>query len=165
MLLATGWNLSAQTPGISFAAPLNKLSDSDRQQIVTIAKAIGVKHIVGATFKDRIYLAAYIVPELPPMPQLQTLLDERAKMSEAQRVARVTTDLALPALRRFSGATSSDPDIAGIKIVVYEPPDTFEVYVPLALLKQFVDAEITNQALMNGSIVLRNENRVEVSLK
>jgi hypothetical protein len=42
--------------------------------------------------------------------------------------------------------------------------DSLEIYAPLSLIRKFSESEITSQQLIDGSVVLVNSNRIQLSL-
>lgn len=96
------------------------------------------------------------------------------QLNQAARVARVINDRLLDDIKAFRGVAT----LAGIDGVEFTLPihyrnfvsetvatsDTLEVYVPLDLANEFASQDVTSQQLMDGSVVILNGNRVQVSL-
>jgi hypothetical protein len=99
------------------------------------------------------------------------------KVNQTQRVSRRMTEV-LSAIKSFHKRAGPCPDgIDGIKAVAqaaykdfggqYSPShdsDEIEAYLPCTLIHQFSEADITSQALVNGSVILVGGDRVEVAL-
>jgi hypothetical protein len=99
------------------------------------------------------------------------------QLNQAERTARVTEQYVLSALRAMNKAVGNIEEIEGVKFEVkvpykdfvseqYQSPhyDDLHIYAPMELIKKFDEADITNQDLIDGSVVLVNGNRVRVSL-
>jgi hypothetical protein len=95
------------------------------------------------------------------------------KLNESARVATVV-NLRLNLIKSFA-VIAGDAGLEGVKIseqILYRnflsetrrKADTLELYAPLKLIKQFADADITNQQFIDQCIVILNSNRVQVSL-
>ena len=89
-------------------------------------------------------------------------------------MARVINENLLDRVKLFGGIAQMT-GIDGVKLAVgiaYQDlvsetvphVDNLEVYVPLDLAMKFAEADITSQQLIDGSTVLLNGNRVQVSL-
>ncbi len=96
------------------------------------------------------------------------------QLNQSARVTKVINDRLLDDIKAFQGVAGL-VGIGGVKFAlriyfrnfVSESVPTFdrlELYVPLDLAKKFADADITSQQLMDGSVVILNGNRVQVSL-
>ncbi len=98
------------------------------------------------------------------------------QLNKAERAAR-QTESAIKKLKSLFQKTGKLENIEGIKLVTeirskdfvrekYRSGDreTFEMYVSFDLLQKFMDAEITNQDLVDGSIILVDGSRVKVNL-
>jgi hypothetical protein len=97
-----------------------------------------------------------------------------AQMSSIYRRAAQSFDLFLALqLKPLIAQIPSDPDLAGLDITVLNElasnpkpsSEATEFICPLTPLRQFADAEITNQDLINQSVVLVNGVRVALNLQ
>lgn len=99
------------------------------------------------------------------------------QMNRSERVARRMADVlgSVKALHKDMGGCTDGID--GIKIdgqAAYrnfvaskygaDGVDQIAAYVPCSLIEQFANADITSQALVNGSVILVDGDRVEVTL-
>lgn len=120
-----------------------------------------------ATFKDKTYLSIKVPT---------TVVYNTIQVNQAERAARVTQE-ALGPLKSLGQVTGKVDGIEGIKFETviyskdflrqrYSDPDeeSYEMYLSFDLLKKFADADITNQDLIDGSVVLINGSRVKVNL-
>lgn len=97
------------------------------------------------------------------------------QLNQAERNAR-ETETAIKKLKAVYERTGKVKEVAGIKVETAIASKSFldkygkakeekyELYVPFDLLKKFIDAEITNQDLVDGSIILVEGNRVKINL-
>jgi hypothetical protein len=96
------------------------------------------------------------------------------RVNQAERIAR-TIQKYLPAVKRIGKQLLTTKEIYGIELKVKiaysnfvdKSPteyETLQYYVPLDGLKLFIDADITDQELIDKSVVLLNDNRVKVNL-
>jgi hypothetical protein len=99
------------------------------------------------------------------------------QMNRAERVSRRMSDVLadVKALHKSMGGCTDGLD--GIKVKAQaayrnfvqsnsgaEGVDQISAYLPCALVEQFANADITSQALVNGSVILVDGDRVEVTL-
>lgn len=157
----------ASLGAVFFTGPLESFDSNQRDLILTFAQvtAQGTK-ISSEIFKDR----TYFVVSLPGDGNTWNNL----RVTRSERVGRLI-GAQLPLLKAFAKLSVPIGTIGGLKL---EQPsthgtapgyndvvdDAVEAYFPLDLLLQFANADITSQALLNGSIVLVNDDRVEVDL-
>ncbi len=99
------------------------------------------------------------------------------QLGQTARVARVAQDYLLSALKAKSALLAGIPGIDGIRLdmkIAYkdfverfaaEQYDELAIYSVLDDVKRFAEAEITNQELLDRSVVIVNGNRVKVSLE
>lgn len=96
------------------------------------------------------------------------------RVNQAERIAR-TIQKYLPGIKRKGKLLLAAKEIQGIELkvkiayrnFVNESQSSYEnlqFYVPMDSLKLFIDADITDQELIDKSIVLLNDNRVRVNL-
>jgi hypothetical protein len=117
-------------------------------------------------FKGRTYLAVTLGDD--------GIVYNTLQLNQSARVAKVINDRLLDDIKAFqdvAGLVGIDGVEFAVRIYfrnfVNESVatfDTLELYVPLALARKFADADITSQQLMDGSVVILNGNRVQVSL-
>lgn len=99
------------------------------------------------------------------------------QLNQTARVARIVEKYVIDKAKSYVGIGEAVPEVYGIKVVMQVPYRDFveerdlephydqaEFYIPVDLVKKFKDAEITNQDLLDGSVVLVNGNRVKVNL-
>jgi hypothetical protein len=136
---------------------------------------------LGKEGAEKMHFVAYAPPSLVLFQNrlyLQiTLRNPRvfdAQTSSIYRRAAQSFDLFLaPQLKPLLAQVPSDPSLAGLDITVLnelgsEPKpssEAAEFICPLAPLRQFADAEITNQDLINQSIILVNGVRIALNLQ
>jgi hypothetical protein len=96
------------------------------------------------------------------------------QLNQSARVAKVINERLLDDIKAFRDVAS----LAGIDGVEFTvridfrnfvseqtaTSDKLQLYMPLVLANRFADQDITSQQLMDGSVVILNGNRVEVSL-
>jgi hypothetical protein len=97
------------------------------------------------------------------------------KLNQAARAARQTED-AIKKAKSIFQITGKLQGVEGIKIAtdIYSKDflnkfasnttERYEMYVSFDLLQKFIDAEITNQELVDGSIILVEGSRVKINL-
>ncbi len=97
------------------------------------------------------------------------------RLDQAARVARVINERLLSVIKTFSSVAEAAA-IDGVKLVTViqhksfldelaaPTKDRLELYVPLDKAQQFHDAEITSQQLVDASVILLNDNRIQAVL-
>lgn len=97
------------------------------------------------------------------------------RLDQSARVARVINEKYLSLIKTFS-SVAEQAGIEGIKLTAVIQHKSFldqlatptrdhlEVYVPLDRAQQFNNAEITSQQLMDASVILLNDNRIQAVL-
>ncbi len=97
------------------------------------------------------------------------------RLDQSARVARVINETYLSLIKTFS-SVAEQAGIEGIKLTTVilhksfldqaatPTRDHLEVYVPLDKAQQFGNAEITSQQLMDASVILLNDNRIQAVL-
>jgi hypothetical protein len=100
------------------------------------------------------------------------------RMSQPSRLARVINEKVLSLVKDFYKLIAIDDrrEVGGIKTKIKIPYKAFTdknaspsyddllVYIPLAMIKKFIDDDITSQQLLDNSVVIVDNNRVQVSL-
>ncbi len=115
-------------------------------------------------FQNRVYLQVTL--RNPQVFNAQTT-------SIYKRAARSFDLFLAPQLKSLLARVPSDPSLAGLDITVLNElgpkpggsSEAAEFVCPLAGLRQFVNAEVTNQDLINQSIVLVNGVRIALNLQ
>lgn len=150
-----------------FTGPLASLDDKKKDALLEIAKSYNgsIKH---ETFKGTQYLVVNLGNGVDVYNDLRTGPSERA--------AFWINGALLKALKSIEEIIAEDTRFAGIKIetnlahkdFTYEHSDPdyeqFQMYVPTALIVKFREADITSQALVDGSIIIIDGNRTQVTL-
>ena len=100
------------------------------------------------------------------------------QMDESARVARTVNDRVLKVLKASLAplADLGESAVSGVRVDTKilsrnfvdrgaEPSiDAVQIYAPRELVRKFADADITSQQLIDGCVVLVNDNRVQVLL-
>ena len=147
-----------------FTGQLSNIPDSSKLALLRIAGK-GLATLSSETYKDK----AYIGFSLP----LSGTVYNTIKLNESARVATVVNSRL--SLLKSLAVIAGDAGLEGVKItdkIFYRnfvsetvaKVDTLELYAPLKLIKQFADADITNQQFIDQCIAILNSNRVQVSL-
>jgi hypothetical protein len=161
----------ADSPPAATKAEAQKLQARYQTQLDTLAKDGAARlHFVEyappsfVIFQDRLYLQITVRNPHVFDPQAGSIYKRAAQ----------SFDLFLALQLKFLLAqVPQDPDLAGLDITVLNDlaskpkpsSEATEFICPLAPLRKFVDAEITNQALINRSIVLVNGVRIALDLQ
>jgi hypothetical protein len=146
-----------------------KLAGLTREQQLKVIRAVGYDTTAAQAleYKGKIYIAVSITGD----SVYNTL-----QLGQAARVARVTQDYLLKALKEKYALVLDTPGLDGIAInmeiqyknflekYVAAQHDDLILYASLKSIKDFSDAEITSQQLLDQSIVLVNGDRIQVSL-
>jgi len=145
------------------------LPDDKRLRILAFAHmAAGSATIGSETYKDKLYLVVNL-------GESDTVYNE-LKLNQAARVAKVMNEKLLTVLKALASPIADVAGIYGLKIEfqvphrnflnagTYAETDKLEAYVPADAVKKFADADITSQQLVDGSVVIVNDNRVQVGL-
>jgi hypothetical protein len=148
-----------------FTGPIAGLSDGVKLSLMDMACA-GQNTFGAETYKGRSYFAVILGSD--------GQVYNSNVMNSSARVARVVNEQIIDRVKTFKGP-AQQTGIDGLKFearvsyrnFVNEPEirdDQLEIYLPLDLCVKFVDADITSQQLIDGSIVLLNGNRIQVPL-
>jgi hypothetical protein len=150
-----------------FTGPLASFSADERRLLLAFAHTTALStQIASEDYKDNLYL----VLSLPEDGSIWNDL----KVNRAQRLGRLIGDR-LSLLKAFAKVAVPHDSIGGLKLEQGSrhgtapdyrdaKADQVEAYFPLSLLVKFADADITSQALVNGSIILLNSDRIDVDL-
>jgi hypothetical protein len=155
--------------GKFFTGPLASLPDDKRTALLTFAHVAAQGTTMGSvTYKDHLYLVVDLGSDENVYNEL--------RLDQAQRLNRVMNDKLLVILKAFALPVRDVPDIYGLKLEFAIPhrsfadqsatsaTDKLEVYAPANLIRQFAEADITSQQLLDGSVVIVNSNRTQVAL-
>jgi hypothetical protein len=147
------------------------LSQIPRDKQLRLLKDLGYNDDgMGAVeFKGKQYIAFSATDPIAEFNSLQ--------VNQAARVATVLKALVLPAFNKVAPVITDANGIYGIKIkarIFYRDflselhqeshAEILEIYAPYDLVEKFFNLDITNQKLVDGSIVLVDGNRIEVDL-
>lgn len=157
------------TARASFSGPLADMPHEIKKTVVIFAHATANGTKVGdEKYKDQ----AYLVVDLGSHNEVFNSL----QLNRSQRVARIVDDRLLDVLKAFGRTIDNVASAHGVKLV-YRVPfrsfldqssaneiDELTIYAPYELIRRFADADITSQDLIDGSVVICNDNRMEVSL-
>lgn len=141
-------------------------------RMVALKYADGIAHAASvglATYKEQ----SYFLLDLGEGGSIYNTL----QMNETARVARTINDTVLKLLKGSMAAFSHLGQTVGVKVqmqilsrnfargeFIKPDVDLLTIYAPYDLIKKFADADITSQQLIDGSVVLVNDNRVQVPL-
>jgi len=152
-----------------FVGPLASVPGESRKQLLLSAGRLAPRGgIAVETYKDK----RYLVLKLGVYDGVFNTL----RMTQTSRVARVVNELVLGIQKALAKDAASLGTIYGLKIEVLIPfkdfsdeladplTDRVQIYTPLDLIRQFVQADITSQGLIDGSVLIVNDNRIQVSL-
>lgn len=139
----------------------------ESQRRLVKAFSYNLSSFVLTDFKEKSYLTLLIA---------DTVIYNTIQINQAERASRKTQD-ALKLLSSVGKETGKVPEIEGIKITSeihfkdflkeqYTDGQTekYEMYVSFDLLNKFINAEITNQELIDGSIIIVDGSRVKVNV-
>lgn len=149
-----------------FPDKLSKVS-VDKQLEILEAFNFNSRRFRGEEFKGKLYLTVSIE---------QDIVYNTIQLNQAERTARTIESIINNNIKRVSKAIDGS-DIDGIQIeteVYFKDfikdrysnagSEKLQIYFPLDAVKQWIEADITNQQLIDKSIVLVNGSRVQVSL-
>jgi len=152
-----------------FAKELAGVPEERRSGLVAAIRKVGAAGVQPLTYRASLYLSLYLGPHGNVFNTIQ--------MNRTQRVARVTTEQLVPALREIERSLAGIEVIQGVAMEVqigfknFVKPengeagvDKLEILVPRAELAKLADDEVTSQHMVNASVVRLNGNRIEVAL-
>jgi hypothetical protein len=147
-----------------------KLENASRESKVELMKNIGNDVNALKVYKQKLYLGSTF---------LDTVEYNSNNVNESERVVR-TIQKSLSEIKKKFKVAAAINGIDGIKIEstlrfrnflaksivddTFADYDSFEFYVSIDALKLFDEAEITDQELIDKSVVLLNGNRIRVNL-
>lgn len=147
-----------------FTGRLSSIPDSSKLELLRIAGK-GLATVGSESYKDKVYIG-FLLP-------LSGTIYNTAKLNESARVATIINSRL--ALLKSLAILAGNTGLEGVKITekifyrnfVSEAQarfDTLELYAPLGVIKQFADADITNQQFVDQCVAILNSNRVQVLL-
>jgi hypothetical protein len=152
-----------------FAKELAAVPEERRSGLVAAIRKVGAGEVAPLTYRDSLYLSLYLGPHGNVFNTIQ--------MNRTQRVARVTTEQLIPALRAMERGLAGAEAVQGVALQVgiayknFLNPDNgeagldlVEILVPRAELAKLANDEVTSQQLVNAGVVRLNGNRIEVDL-
>lgn len=149
-----------------FIGDLAGVPAASQSRLLAFAEIIGSPLAV-ARYKEGSYLVVNLGDEGNIYNTLQ--------MNQLQRVARSLREHIVPVIKPLAGDVSAS-SMSGVKVSfkvnfksflekhAVPSVDNVVMYVPAAALKQFADADISSQKLLDSSAILVNDDRVEISL-
>lgn len=151
-----------------FAKELAAVPEERRSGLVAAIRRAGAGGVEPLTYRESLYLSLYLGPHGNVFNTIQ--------MNRTQRVARVTTEQLIPALRAMERGLAGVEAVQGVALqvgIAYknfvnpgndEGLDLVEILVPRAELAKLANDEVTSQQLVNAGVVRLNGNRIEVDL-
>jgi len=148
-----------------FTGPLAQLTDSLKLSLLRMV-CDGQGTLATEPYKGKSYLAVSLADDGNIYNSL--------RLNQSAGAARVINDRLLQQAKLF-GKVAGLAGVDGVKFslrISYENlvtksdlhTDKLELYIPLDLTTKFANADITSQQLVDGSIVLVNDNRIQVPL-
>lgn len=152
-----------------FAKELAAVPEERRSGLAAAVRKAGAVGVAPLTYRDSLYLSLDLGPHGNIFNTIQ--------MNRTQRVARVTTEQLIPALRAVERGLAGTEAVQGVALDVgiayknFLKPDNgeagldrLEILVPRAELAKLADDEITSQQLVAAGVVRLNGNRIDVDL-
>lgn len=152
-----------------FAKELASVPEEGRSGLVAAIRRVGAGGVSTLTYRDALYLSLDLGPHGNVFNTIQ--------MNRTQRVARVTAEQLIPALRAMERGLAGVEAVQGVALDVgiayknFLAPDNgeagldlVEILVPRAELAKLAGDEITSQQLVASSVVRLNGNRIDVDL-
>lgn len=147
-----------------FVGPLSSIPPPAQRKLMIWAE-LKPELIASETLRDKAYLS---------VDMSQTVAYNTIQVNQAERAAR-QAEYAIKKLKEVFEIVGRPDGIEGIvataKIVSYDfvrkddrNLEKFEMYVPFDLLTRFSNLDITNQDLVDGSILLLDGSRIKVNL-
>jgi len=149
-----------------FVGPLSTLSPKMKMALLEFVK-FRMDGITAGTYKGKSYISIDLGEEDSVYNSL--------RLDQAARVARVINERLLSVIKTFS-SVAEEAGIDGVKLVTViqyksfldelaaPKKDKLEIYAPLDMAQQFDNAEMTSQQLMDASVILLNDNRIQAVL-
>lgn len=158
---------AALTPGI-FTEGWAAIPESNKIQLLRFLDLESkASRFYSEDYKGRRYLGVHVGGGDVVYNDLQ--------LNQSQRIAKVINERVLSVLKGFARASSGADEVAGIKLEfvlmhrdflseIVPKIETVELYVPTVLARQFAEADITSQQLIDGCVILAAGNRIQISL-
>jgi len=152
----------------TFTGPLANIPADKQIAILATAQDAKVVSIKPEMYKEKAYLGVNLGSDGYVYNTIQ--------VKQPQRIAKALSRTVFPALKQINKTLGKCPDsMAGVKFSILTSyknfvsegdagDDVIQMYVPCQSMAQFADADITSQALVNASVVIVNDNRVDVTL-
>lgn len=152
----------------AFTGSLASIPSQRKTAMIAVAdEVVRAQHIETITFKDKQYLRL-------DLGGVQDIYND-LRLNQAQRMAQAISDHFLPVIRALAPLFKEGDEVYGLKLsgtVFHMNLGTYEklgsnrldLLSPRDAIIKFFDAELTNQQLMNDSIILVDETRIEVRL-
>lgn len=152
-----------------FAKEFAAVPEEWRSSLAAAIRRVGAGKVEPLTYRDSLYLSVNLGPHGNVFNTIQ--------MNRTQRVARVTVEQLIPALREMERGLVGADAVQGVALHVgifyknFVTPDNgeagfdlLEILVPRAELKKLASDEITSQQLVAASVVRLDGNRIDVDL-
>lgn len=152
----------------TFTGTASQMSPEQQRAVLVAAQAAGSASVATETYKDK----SYLVLNLGSGEYIYNTL----QMNRTKRVARRTADVLGTVKNLYKSIGSCPNGIQGIEVTYQarykdfldkfgtEDRDSIVAYFPCDLIAKFASADVTSQALVNGSVILVGGDRVDVSL-
>jgi hypothetical protein len=158
-------NIFASQSSKIFTGSLANISDGLKLPLLHMVCS-GQNTFKGETYKEKTYFSVTLGPSGVEYNSL--------KLNASARVSTVINERMLNMVKTFKDV-AREAGIDGLKLTahidyrdfvseVISHTDDLEIYLPLDLCAKFASADITSQQLIDGSIVILNGNRIQVSL-
>jgi hypothetical protein len=151
-----------------FTGQLASIPEAKQLELVQFAHVTAMaQSLTTAEFKDNSYVGVNV-------GFYPAVLNE-IRLSQGPRIGYVLNDRYLKVLKSFAVFVHDVPQVYGLKLSFMIEHKNFlnessfgvdkvDIYAPATLIKQFAEAEITNEKFIDGCVVIANDNRVEVDL-
>lgn len=152
-----------------FAKELAAVPQERRSGLAAAVRKVGAGKVEPLTYRDSLYLSLNLGPHANVFNTIQ--------LNRTQRVARVSAEQLMPALREIEKGLAGVEAVQGVALEVqigfknFVKPengeagvDKLEILVPRAELAKLADDEVTSQQLFNASVVRLDGNRIDVDL-
>lgn len=172
---ADGITAEGNLPGVTPANPKNAEVETLQNRLQSQLDALGKEGVSHCHFVDYAPPSLVIVRNLIHLQM--TLRNpnpfDKSATSIYKRTAQSFDLFLAPLLKPLLDRAPSDGEIAGFDITVLnqfginskDSPEAIEFIFPLRPLRQFADAGITNQDLINQSVVIVNGVRIALDLQ
>lgn len=150
-----------------FSGPLGSLTKETRDGLLQLAALTGGS-IGTRSFKDKQYLLIDVGSSTPIYNEL--------RLDKSARAATYFNAFLIKVLRDAEAVARELPDFHGVLVTTrirhkdlrYDflaaTTDDFQMYAPFAAIRQFTEADITSQQLVDASVVLVDGDRIKLLL-